>query len=158
MADAYNDMAGKIRWCLIAEPVNVYRGSKVRLEAVLVNHDALKPGKYPVHLQVVGPTMTQVFDKTINVEIPERGGKPELPFAQPMFSDNLIIDGPSGKYRFLATFQRGAAAGGGEAEFYLADAAEMPTVTSEIVLWGEDEELASWLSKQGFHVRSFHRP
>jgi len=31
----------------------------------------------------------------------------------------------------------------------------MPAVTSEIVLWGEDEELASWLTKQGFRVRPF---
>ena len=43
-----------------------------------------------------------------------------------------MIDGPSGKYRFLAAFQRVAAAAGGEAEFYLADPAEMPPVQSGI--------------------------
>jgi hypothetical protein len=32
-----------LRWCLFAEPVHVYRESKVRLEAVLANEDVLPP-------------------------------------------------------------------------------------------------------------------
>ena len=31
----------------------------------------------------------------------------------------------------------------------------MPSVETEIVLWGEDEELSEWLSKQGMGVRKF---
>ena len=39
----------------------------------------------------------------------------------PVFAEDVAIDGPTGKYRFLATFQQGAAAAGGEIEFYVAD-------------------------------------
>ena len=35
----------------------------------------------------------------------------------PVFSEDVVIDGPPGKYRFLATFEQGAAAAGGEVEF-----------------------------------------
>ena len=66
-----------------------------------------------------------------------------------------LIDGPSGKYRFLATFERGAAAAGGTAEFYVTDPAEMPPVKAEVVLWGEDPELAKWLTAHGIRTRPF---
>jgi hypothetical protein len=156
MADAFNDMAAKTRWCLFAEPVNVYRGSKVRLEAVLVNHsEELTPGKFPVHLQVVGPKMTSILDRTIDLEITGGPGKPESSFVLPAFAGELTMDGPSGKYRFIATFQRGVPAGGGEAELYVAATQDMPGVPHEIVLWGEDGELRNWLLSQGLRVRRF---
>ncbi|MGB2754844.1 MAG: glycoside hydrolase family 2 TIM barrel-domain containing protein [Phycisphaerae bacterium] len=155
MLDAFQDMASKVRLCLFVEPVNVYRGTKVRLEAVLVNRDALKPGKYPVRIQVVGPNLEPILDKEISVEVPDTDGKSEPPFARLVFDENLVIDSPSGKCRFLATFQRGAAAGGGDVEFYVADPADAPAVKSEIVLWGEDERMADWLTKQGIRWRKF---
>ncbi|MCL5099113.1 MAG: glycoside hydrolase family 2 [Candidatus Omnitrophica bacterium] len=154
MADVFTDLASPVRWCLFVDPVNIYRGTKVRLEVSLVNLDALQPGTYPARLQVVGPRTTRVFEKDITIEIPPRDRKPEPPFAQSVFSGEVKIDGPSGKYRFLATFQHGAAAGGGETEFYVSDAAEMPPVTKEIVLWGHDPALADWLSARGIRVRN----
>ena len=155
MADAYTDMAAKVRWCLFVDPVNVYRGSKVRLEAVLVNLDALKPGEYPVRVQVVGPGMTRPLDKTIIVEVPEASDGPEPPFARPVFDEALTVDGPEGRYRFLVTFERGAAAGGGDVSFYAGDAAQMPAVRAEIVVWGQDAELAALLSGLGIRTRSY---
>jgi hypothetical protein len=156
MADAYNDMAARARWCLFVEPVNVYRGSKVRLEAVLANHDdALKPGKYPARLQVVAPNMKLLFDRTVNVEIADCTGRPEPPFVQPALTEEITLDGPTGRYRFLATFQRGIPAGGGQVEFYASDPAEMPAVAGEVLVWGEDRELLTWLSKQGIAARAF---
>ena len=155
MADAYNDMAAPVRWCLFVEPVNVSRGSTVRLEAVLVNHDALKPGKYPVRLQVVGPKAVRLFEKRVELEVSETASRPELPFARRIFSEELALDCPSGNYQFLATFERGAAAGGGQAEFYVTDLADLPAVSNEITLWGEDAELADWLRKRGLRVRRF---
>ena len=44
-----------VRWSLFAEPIQVYRGAPVHLEAVLANEDALKPGAYPVRIKVSGP-------------------------------------------------------------------------------------------------------
>ena len=155
MLEAFQDMASKVRLCLFVEPINVYRGTKVRLEAVLVNRDALKPGKYPVRLQVAGPNLEPMLDQEISVEIPDTDGKAESPFARLVFDQNLIADSPSGKCRFLATFQRGAAASGGDVEFYVAEPADSPAVKSEIVFWGEDERMAGWLTKQGIRWRKF---
>lgn len=144
-----------LRWCLFVEPVNVYRKTPVRLEAVLANEDMLKPGEYPVRLQVVGSQAECVFDRAITVAIPDPRGNPEPPMAMPVFAENVVIDGPPGKYRFLVTFERGAAAMGGETEFYVADPAELPKVETEVVLWGEDPELAEWLKAHGICTRPF---
>jgi hypothetical protein len=106
-------------------------------------------------LQVVGPGATPVFKRRLTVTIPDPKGKPEPPMALNVFSEDVVIDGPAGKYRFLATFEKGAAAAGGDVEFYVADPAQLPSVDSEVVLWGEDPELAKWLNDRGVRVRPF---
>jgi len=155
LVDAAYELAAPLRWCLFVEPVNVYRGESVRLEAVLVNEDVLRPGKYPARLQVVGPETTRLWEQVITVEVPPRGGGQEPPFAQPVFAEDLVVDGPSGKYRFLATFLEGGAAHGGTTEFYVADPAQMPPITSDVVLWGDDAKLRHWLSRNGVRTRQF---
>jgi hypothetical protein len=155
MFEAFAEMAAKVRWCLFVDPVNAYRGSKVKIEAVLINHDALKPGRYPARFQVVGPKNTRVFEKSLDIEIPAHDKRPEPPFSQSVFAEEFTLDGPSGRYRFLATLEQGAPAAGGNVEFYAADRADMPAVSSEVVLWGEDAELGGWLSQQGIRVRQF---
>ena len=155
LVDATYELAAPLRLCLFVEPVNVRRGDTVRLEAVLANEDVLRPGKYPVRLEVVGPGTTRVWKKTITVEVPPRDGKPEPPFAQPVFAGDLVVDGPSGKYRFLATFLKGGAPQGGQTEFYVGDPAEMPPIAGEVVLWGNDVELRQWLSRHHVRTRPF---
>jgi hypothetical protein len=134
---------------LFAEPVNVYRGTRVRFEAVLANEDALVPGEYPVRLLVVGPQNRRIFEKIVNVTIEK-----ESPFALPVFSEDIAVDGPSGRYRFLAALERGGAATGGETVFYVADPAEMPAVRADVVLAGDDAELAKWLGDHGIRCRA----
>lgn len=153
--DAMFDAWAPLRWCLFAEPVHVARGDKVHLEAVLADDDVLKPGEYPARLQVVGPNLALVLDRTVTVTVPERDGKTEPPLARLCFAEDVAIDGPSGAYRFLATFERGAAAAGGTTEFYVTDRAEMPAVEAEVVLWGDDPKLAQWLVKRGIRTRPF---
>jgi hypothetical protein len=148
--DAVFDGFAPLRWCLFAEPLNAYRGSKIRLEAVLANEDALRPGEHPARLIVVGPGPTRLLDRRITVTIPE--GK-ELPFAIPAFAEDLVADGPPGEYRFLAAFEAGGAAAGGEAVFHLADPKEMPPVAAEVVLWGVDPDLERWLAGRGIRAR-----
>ena len=114
--DAMFDGWAPLRFCLFVEPVNVYRTTPaggtpanptpVRLEAVLANEDALAPGEYPVRLTVVGPDANRVFEKTLKLVVPDRHGKPEPPMVTPLLSQQVAIDGPPGKYRFLATFER----------------------------------------------------
>jgi hypothetical protein len=152
MADTYTDVMSPVRWCLFVNRANLYRGTSVRCEASLLNLDCLKPGQYPVRFQVSGPNATRVFDKTVQVEIPARDSRPEPPFVRQVFSEDIKIDGPSGRYRFLATFERGAAAAGGDVEFFVGDAAEMPPVQHEVVLCGHDPELARWCSSRGIRI------
>jgi hypothetical protein len=79
----------------------------------------------------------------------------EPPFAIPFFSEDIPIDGPAGTYRFLATIERGGAPTGGETVFHVDDAAAMPALETEIVLWGDDPELAKWLAQRGVPARPF---
>ncbi len=97
---------------------------------------------------MAGPHNEHVFDKTVTVSI-----KKDAPFAVPVFVDDVVIDGGSGRYRFLASFERGGAATGGETEFYVADPAEMPAVKTEVTLAGDDADLAKWLETHGISTR-----
>lgn len=151
--DALFDALAPLRWCLFVEPVQAYRGRPFRLEAVLANEDALAPGVYPVRLQVFGPANQLVWARQTNVTIAPAGVGPEPPFARPVLREEVRLDGPPGRYRWTATFERGAAATGGETEFYLADPAQLPPVEAEIVTWGEDEVLARWLREHQVRFR-----
>jgi hypothetical protein len=63
-----------------------------------------------VLVQVVGPQLNHVLDRSITVTIPRLQGQHEQPFARQYFAEDILVDAPSGKYRFLVSFQRGAAA------------------------------------------------
>jgi len=153
--DALFDGLAPLRWCLFAEPVHVYRGARVRVEAVLANEDVLRPGDYPARFQVVAPDMTRVLDHRLTVTVPEPQDGREPPTVLPVLAQDVAIEGPPGRYRFLASFEQGAAAAGGETAFYVADAADMPAVEAEIVLCGDDAGLAKWLSDRGIRTRAF---
>lgn len=154
--DAMFDAFAPLRWCLFVEPVQVFCGSPVRIEAVLANEDVLSPGDYPVRFQVVGPQNVPVFDRTKTVTIAETPTISEPSFALPVLDEQVVIDGPPGKYRFFATFQKNAAAAGGEVEFYAADKDGMPEVETDLVLWGDDAPLANWLEANGITTREFN--
>lgn len=153
--DAMFEGWAPLRWCLFAEPANVYRGATIHLDAVLANEDALPPGDYPVRVQVVGPDRRIVLNRRLTLTIPPvRNGK-EPPLAQPVFSEGLKIDGPSGRYQLLTTLEQGGAPTGGQTYFHVADPVDMPSVTSEVVLWGDDPELAQWLGEHRIRSRAF---
>ena len=153
--DALSDINAPLRWCLFVELVSIYRNSTVRLEAVLANEDVLQPGECPVRVQVVGPNQMRVFERTITVTVPSPENTSEPPFVIPVLSEDVAIDGPEGRYKFMAVFKTGAAAAGGEVVFHVAAPAKMPPVETEVVLWGEDNELAKRLSKHGIRTRAF---
>jgi hypothetical protein len=106
-----------------------------------------------VRLRVVGPDGHRVLEKTVTVKIADPRSNP--PLAAPIFGEEITIDGPSGQYRFLAAFERGGAAAGGNVEFYAADPADMPKVATEIVRWGDDAGLDRWLAEHGIKTRPF---
>lgn len=144
-----------LRLCLFAEPVSIYRNGTIKLEAMLANEDALRPGDYPIRLEVFAPNGARTLERVVTLNIPEPDGVTEPPFALPVFSEQVSIDGVPGKYRFVASFEKGAAATGGETEFYVTDAAQMPPVDGTVTLWGDDLVLARWLEAQGIATRPF---
>jgi len=153
--DAMSDAWSPLRFCVFAEPVQVVRGGSVHLECVLVNEDVLKPGRYPVRLQVLGPTGYRPLDVVTEVEIGPGGARPEPPFAQLVSARDVRIDGPAGCYRALALFDSGAAAEGGEYAFWVDDPATMPRVAGPVSLWGDDPALGQWLTTRGIATRPF---
>jgi hypothetical protein len=153
-ADALFDGFYPLRLCLFAEPPHAYRGAKVRFDAVLANEDALRPGAYPIRLQIVGPNGLSVLDKTVTVKIPDPKTAPEPRLAIPIFGEDVAVDGPSGKYQFLAAFQHGGAATGGTAEFYVTDPADMPKPAADVVLWGADSLLTKWLADHAIQTHA----
>ena len=154
--DAIFDVWAPVRWCLFAEPLNVYRQTPVKLEAVLVNEDALPPGEYPVRLQVVGPNLARVFEKTITVKVADPQSRPEPPMVHLAFTEDVVIDGPPGRYRFLATFEERAVACGEEIQFFVdVTPEEMPKVEPEVLLMSDDKDLAAWLTNHGIRNRPY---
>jgi hypothetical protein len=135
--------------------LHAYRGTPVKLEAVLANEDALPPGEYPVRLAVVGSNMQRVFERVVTVTIPSGENATEAAFAVPIFDETVTLDVPHGEYRFLATMERGGAPAGGETVFFVADPAKMPDIQTEVVLWGDDTELKQWLNTHRIRSRPF---
>ncbi|MFA6240361.1 MAG: sugar-binding domain-containing protein [Candidatus Hydrogenedentales bacterium] len=153
--DAVFDGFSSVRWCLFVGPEHIYRNGKVRLEAVVANENTLAPGDYPAQLQVFGPRGARVFERQITVTIPAPvEGQPEV-FAIPVFDEEVAIDGPTGEYRFLATFKQGVAAAGGDVRFFVTDPADMAVIDKEVVLWGTDERAEKWLATQNIKSRPF---
>jgi hypothetical protein len=152
--DAVFDGLAPLRWCLFAEPLHAYRGQSIRLEAVLANEDVLAPGDYPVRLDVLDWNSSRVWSRQITLTIPPAPPNSVPPLAMPVFDQEVLADWPTGTYRFVATFERGAAAAGGLVEFYVTDAAEMPAIKRKVVLWGDDSGLAQWLTMHGVGVEA----
>jgi hypothetical protein len=155
VSDAMFDAWAPLRFSVFAEPLQVYKGGSVQVEVVLVNEDILRPGTYPVRVQVIGPDGHRALDTAFEVEVPALGARPEPPFAKLVFKQDVRIDGPIGKYGLCAFFERGAAAEGGETGFWVDDSAAMPAVASAITLWGDDQSLAAWLASRGIGTGPF---
>jgi len=135
--------------------VSVYRGATVRLEAILANEDVLSLGTYPVRIQLLGPNNTTMLDRVVTISVPAVLDDSESPFALPVFNQDVVVDGEPGRYRFLAALQKGGAATGGEAEFFVTDPCDMPKVTPSVSLWGEDAYLERWLGDRGIKVATY---
>ena len=141
-----------VRLCLFAEPVNAWRGDSVMLEAVLVDENTLTPGEYPVRLQVLGPDRRCVWQRDITVTVADDA---ERPFATSVFCEDVPLDVPTGEYRFIANFQRGATATGGDVSFHVTDRADLPEASGDVLLCGGIRELSAWLTDSGVKVTPF---
>ncbi len=154
--DALFEELAPLRWCLFAEPKNIYRGEKVKLEVVLANEDALPAGEYVALIQVVGPGNQRVYEHRTTITIPVTQKDEELPLAIPIYSIELPLDEPAGKYKLLATLERGGAPTCGEVEFWVDDPNQMAAIESEITTWGTDPVLSKWLADHHIKTTTFN--
>jgi len=145
-----------LRWCLSTEPQSIYRGNQIQLRVSFSNLDVLKAGKYPATVQVFDPDMKSVFDKKVLVNIPETRDGQEPPFAQTILTEDIMVNGPAGKYQFLATLDQGGTAIGGKTEFYVTDDASLPKMPHEIVLCGTDSVVSNWLKEHKIKILPFN--
>ena len=155
--DAMADVFAPLRFCNFVEPVQLYRGEKVKFESVLVNEDILPPGDYPVRTIVIGPNNERIFDKVRTLSIPTPPAEHENPMVLPAFSDEIPIDGPTGEYRFLTQFEERAAACGGTERFFVTDRADLPNVPGRFIVWGNDADLLARLKSLGVDAVPFVR-
>ena len=157
--DALADVFAPLRFCNFVEPAHVAGGDKIRIEAVLVNEDALKPGDYPVRYTVVGPNNERIFDETRVITVPEPEDGKENPMTMPVFSEEIAIpkNVGTGECRFFAEMQRGGAAIGVQ-RFFTFDRAEFPDVgEGKIYVWGDDADLLGKLAEAGISAEPFTR-
>lgn len=151
-ADALREGFAPLRLCAFTEPYHVYRGQPIHCEIVLANEDVLHAGEYSLRVDVMNEATKVVRTKQVKVTVPASSTEKPLPFALPALHEDVVADWPTGKYRLSATFERGAAATGGVAEFFVTDGAEMPTVDVPVVMWGDDEGLQAWFKSHGIRV------
>ena len=146
-----------LRWCIMTEPQSIYGGDKIKLRLSLSNLDVLKPGKYPATVKVVDPDMKNIFVRSVVVNILEPKDGHEPPFAQTIVEEDITINGPAGKYQFLATLNHGGTAIGGKTEFYVTDKSKLPQMPKEIVLCGKDSIVSMWLKQHNVKTHLFNQ-
>jgi hypothetical protein len=146
-----------LRWCLRTEPQSIYRGDNIQLRASFSNLDVLPAGSYPASLKVFDPYMKPIFEKKELITIPESKNGVEPLYAQSVLAEDIRIDGPSGKYRFIAKLEGGGTAGGGEAEFYVTDRDALTVIADEVVLCGVDTVVAGWLKIHNVEILPFDK-
>ena len=154
--DALFEELAPLRWCLFAEPKNSYRGEKVKLEVVLANEDVLPAGDYSALIQVVGPGSQKIYEHRTKITIPVTQKDEELPLAIPVYSIDLPIEAPAGKYHLTATLEQGGAPTCGDVEFWVDDPNQMPAIEAEVTTWGTDPVLIKWLTDHHIKTTPFN--
>lgn len=147
--DAMKNVFSPLRWCVFAEPVQLWAGEPARFEAVLVNEDVLKSGEYPARFEVFGPDGKTYWRKSFTVKIPEN---PNAPFALPQFDETAVIDGPTGQYRAVCTLEKGGAAAGEETEFFVTRREDVSFKGLKVMVAPGDERLQEVLKKNGAEI------
>lgn len=147
-----------LRWCLFATPDNIYRGARVRLEAVLADEDTLRPGGYPARVEVLGPDGREVFARAFEVRIAESTTDRERPLAVPVFDEEVTVDGPAGAYRYAVTMTGRPKIPGGALTIHVDDPATMPSMPAQVVLCGESPTVREWLTKQKTGILAWDSP
>ena len=142
-----------LRWCLFVEPGHVYAGREFTLDVVLANEDVLKPGNYPAHLKIFGPSGT-VWEKKVDFTIPKpaKGDEPSLTVN--VLRERVKLDLPAGTYELAAILEQGGAPVCGRRVFYVSEIPSLP-VHSHVTLLGLEPKVAEWLKARGVNCHPY---
>ena len=151
IVDAMTDGFAPVRWCLFAEPVHLYRGETLKVEAVLANEDVLKPGVYPVRLRVAGAGGV-LFEKTAELRIPVAG---EGPMVFPAFLEDVRMNAPAGRYEVVVSMDGGASVLGRETVI-VGDRQLLPKPHKAVVAVEQGDRLAGALTALGVEREPLH--
>ena len=91
-----------------------------------------------------------VYEKQLELALKDRNSASS--FVTPVLQDDVVIDGPAGTYKFIATLDKGGVPAADQQLFYVSDNKDMPPVSNTVVLWGDDEQLDTVAQKQ-WHQR-----
>ena len=144
IVDVLEDGWAPVRWCLFADPLHTYTGHPVKLEAVLANDGALRPGEYPAHFRISGPAGV-AWERRTTVRVPD---VKEPPLAIPVLEEEVRLDGPAGVYTLVADLERGAPMGR-RLDFRLSDRAALPRLARRVGVWGIGSRGENWLASHG---------
>ena len=139
-----------LRWCLFVAPMHAYANRPLKLEALLANEDTLAPGTYPVWLRVLGPKGV-AWEKKLDMVVPQPAADEDGPLAIPVFSEEVVIAGPTGQYTFAATLERGGAPAAGRLMFHVSEAPKAEK-SMAVVTVGVDLRVQAWLKSQQVRV------
>jgi hypothetical protein len=150
MLEAMENVNAPLRWSLFTNPVQLYSGSKIKLEALLSNVNVLKPGKYNVLLEIRDPRQKVVLSKSVSFEIASSAPKAKpTSFVTPVVNEDVLIDGISGEYSFSMNMENRTKVAANQIKFYVSDRTEMPSFKRPVLLMGNDKELENWLTNNG---------
>jgi len=148
--DAVRGGWSPLRWCMFAEPLHLYSGRNIKVEAVLANEDVLKPGEYLARFRIFGPQgSVWVKEATVKVSNPPKLSSPAL-------YETFELNGPAGQYSFSANLEEGGAPTGGRLSFYVTDPGTFPKCKGKVLLWGVDKKAEQWLTSHGLECHQLN--
>ena len=148
--DAVRDGWSTVRWCLFAQPAHLYSGESVKLEAILANECALRPGKYEAEFRISGQNGLQWQHKT-TLQIADRAE-----FATAVLDVTLPVRWPEGAYQLTPSIPFGIATPYRSQTFYVSDRNQLPALDKlSVTTWGVSAELKRFLEQRGAQVREF---
>ena len=152
--DAMQDGWAPVRWCLFVEPTNVYVGRPLTVEAVLANESAVRPGDYPAQFRIWGPNGL-AWQRTNTVHIPNASTEEDNPLAVPVLKEEIVLQGPAGRYELVPYIERGISPPEASWEFHITDPASFPRLNGKLATWGVPANVESWLSAHGATIAPF---
>ena len=154
--DAMCDGWAPVRWCLFAEPAHTYVGKPMKIEAVLANEDAVRPGEYDAQFQIWGPRGS-AWEKKAVISIPGIPSGQDGPLAVPVMKEEVVIQGPSGAYELVPFIAKGIAPPETSWRFYLTDPADFPQASAVVSSWRVPANVEVWLGSRGIKSAPFNR-